>query len=152
MKKKKKLSTRRQAREACFKILYQIEILEETWVQTAESYWLNTPKVSDSVKKFTMELVEGVCGKIGDLDKFIIQKLENWKFERVALVDKIILRMGIFEILYREDIPDSVAINEAIEIAKKYSDSASSKFVNGILDKVSKTKQKYENERSKTPR
>ena len=73
-----------------------------------------------------------------DFDREIIKKLKNWEFSRVAVIDKVILRMAIAELLYFEDIPPQVSINEAIELAKKYSTAQSGKFINGLLDAIYK--------------
>ncbi len=134
-----KIGKRRQAREIVLKILYQIEVSGENPTTVLDSFWERNQNVNVSVKEFASDLAKGILEKYGELDDIIKQKLKNWRFDRVAVIDKNILRMGIFEILYRDDIPNSVSINEAIEIAKKYGDKDSSRFVNGILDKVSKS-------------
>ena len=134
-----KIGKRRQAREIVLKILYQIEVSDENPTTVLDSFWERNQNVNASVKDFASDLAKGILKKYEELDNIIKQKLKNWRFDRVAVIDKNILRMGIFEILYRDDIPNSVSINEAIEIAKKYGDKDSSRFVNGILDKVSKS-------------
>ena len=85
-----------------------------------------------------------LCGKFvityyeykDEFDKMIIKRLKNWELRRIAVIDKVILRLALAEILYFEDIPPEVSINEAIELAKKYSTEKSSKFINGILDAI----------------
>jgi len=135
-----KIGKRRQARENVLKILYQMEILGEDHNTVLESYWNTIPKIDSKVKEFANELVKGISEKRNELDEIIKSRLKNWNFDRVAVIDKNILRMGIYEIKFRDDIPDNVSINEAIEIAKKYGDVESSRFINGILDKVAKSK------------
>lgn len=137
---KAKIGKRRQARENVLKILYQVEILGDDLDSVLDRYWDASPTFDDTIKKFANELVRGIAEKKDELDGVIKNKLKNWNFERVAIIDKNILRMGVYEIMFREDIPDSVSINEAIEIAKKYGDQESSRFINGILDKVAKSK------------
>ncbi|MFH1640944.1 MAG: transcription antitermination factor NusB, partial [Candidatus Omnitrophota bacterium] len=88
------------------------------------------------VKNFTFELVKGVAENLEKIDSAIASYAANWQLKRMAFVDRNILRMGCFELMFREDIPPKVAINEAVELAKKYSDREAAKFVNGILDKV----------------
>lgn len=137
---KTKIGKRRQARENVLKILYQVEILGDDLNSVLDRYWDASPTFDDTIKKFANELVKGIAERKDELDEVIKNKLKNWNFERVAIIDRNILRMGVYEIMFREDIPDSVSINEAIEIAKKYGDQESSRFINGILDKVAKSK------------
>jgi len=137
---KVKIGKRRQARENVLKILYQMEILGDELDTVLDKYWDTSPTFDDTIKKFANELVKGIAEKKNELDEVIKNKLKNWNFERVAIIDRNILRMGVYEIMFRDDIPDSVSINEAIEIAKKYGDQESSRFINGILDKVAKSK------------
>lgn len=87
----------------------------------------------------TIGLVEGVRKHQPQIDEAIKQVAENWRLDRMAAIDRNILRLGAFEILHREDVPAKVAINEALELAKRYSTAQSSRFVNGILDKVLQT-------------
>jgi transcription antitermination factor NusB len=82
------------------------------------------------------ELVDGVAQHLEEIDAKIASYAANWELERMAVVDRNVLRMGSFELLYRQDIPPKVSINEAVELAKKFSGLASGKFVNGILDKI----------------
>lgn len=84
----------------------------------------------------TLSLVEGVRVHQEKIDEAIKQVAENWRLDRMAAIDRNILRLGAFEILHRDDIPAKIAINEAIELAKRYSTAQSSRFVNGILDKL----------------
>ena len=109
-------------------------------ITSKENSFFHGLQFDDTIKKFANELVKGIAEKKDELDEVIKNKLKNWNFERVAIIDRNILRMGVYEIMFREDIPDSVSINEAIEIAKKYGDQESSRFINGILDKVAKSK------------
>jgi len=142
---KAKIGKRRQARENVLKILYQMEILGDELDTVLDRYWDTSPTFDDTIKKFANELVKGIAEKKNELDEVIKNKLKNWNFERVAIIDRNILRMGVYEIMFRDDIPDSVSINEAIEIAKKYGDQESSRFINGILDKVAKSKSQMKN-------
>jgi len=87
-------------------------------------------------KDFSVRLTNLVIGHRDELDELIKGKVDNWEIERIALIDRILLRMGIAELLYFEDIPPKVSINEVIEMAKEYSTSNSGKFLNGILDAI----------------
>ena len=88
------------------------------------------------VQPFSKQLVLGVCEKIEDLDRLIIKSSKNWRLERMPRVDRNILRVGVYEILFREDIPPRVSIDEAVELAKKYGTEESGAFINGILDDI----------------
>jgi N utilization substance protein B len=85
---------------------------------------------------FGEELIQGALAHLDDIDQRIQQLAQNWEFDRIAKIDLAILRLAIFEMVYRKDIPPVVSINEAIEIAKKYSTEESGRFVNGVLDKI----------------
>ena len=89
-----------------------------------------------SVRVFAEDLIRGVLEKKDELDLRLQKYLRNWDMARMAVVDRNVLRMAIYELYYREDIPPVVSINEAIEIAKRFSTSESGKFVNGLLDRI----------------
>lgn len=125
------------ARECALKILYKIEIGKDSVRESMEDFWSRQEAVPD-VKDFTEKLVQGTHGNLSGIDSIISKYAENWEIKRIAVIDKNVLRLGIFELLYMDDIPAKVSINEAIELAKKYGDVDSGKFVNGILDKIRK--------------
>jgi N utilization substance protein B len=89
-----------------------------------------------SVRVFADKLIRGVIERRDELDKRIMQHAQNWELHRMAIVDRNILRLAVYEMLYREDIPPVVSINEAVDIAKRFSTQDSGKFVNGLLDKI----------------
>jgi transcription antitermination factor NusB len=124
-------------RECALKILYRIEISKDSVEPSIEDFW-SVEKAGDDVRDFANSLVRGTYENLSKIDSVISRYAENWEIKRMAVIDRNILRMGIFELLYRNDIPPKVSINEAIELAKKYGDIDSGKFVNGILDKVRK--------------
>jgi len=126
---------RRRARELALKILYQINITGEGYKESMATFW-KSHKTSQSVKEFATLLVTGTMENIAKIDEIISKYAMNWQIKRMAVVDRNILRMGTYELLYLPDIPPKVSINEAVDIAKKYSDPQSGKFVNGILDKI----------------
>ncbi|MBU1147763.1 MAG: transcription antitermination factor NusB [Candidatus Omnitrophica bacterium] len=126
------------ARECALKILYRIEISKDSVKDSMKDFW-SVEKVDKEVKDFANSIVDGACENLSGIDKLISKYADNWDIKRMAVIDKNILRMGIYEMLHREDIPQKVSINEAIELAKRYGDVDSGKFVNGILDKVRKT-------------
>lgn len=123
------------ARESALKILYRIEVSRESVESSIEDFW-SREKLSKEVKDFADALIRGVCENLSGIDSMISRYALNWEIKRIALIDKNILRIGIYELLYRDDIPPKVSINEAIDLAKRYGDIDSGKFVNGIMDKV----------------
>ena len=132
------MGKRRKSRELALQLLYQLDLQEAA---SAEPYlaefWARHP-VDDEVRDFAESLVRGTKLHQGKIDELIAQYAENWELERMAVVDRNILRDGVFELLWRADMPPKVAINEALEVAKKFSTRESSRFINGILDRVHK--------------
>lgn len=135
---------RTKAREYVLQMLYQVEITHGDWQEAMEGFWQSNQKeeISDELKEFSAELLGGVVKHMEEIDKKISKYAANWQLERMAFVDRNIMRLGCFELLFREDIPPKVAINEAVELAKKYSGLDSGKFVNAILDQVKIEKEK----------
>jgi N utilization substance protein B len=129
-----KKSRRRVVREKVLQILYAYEMNNESLQQLSRDILSDITDTTD--KSFAEELIRQVITNVEDLDKRIIHRVTNWEMNRIALIDKILLRIGICELLYFPDIPPKVSINESIEIAKDYSTSGSAKFINGILDAV----------------
>lgn len=130
---------RTKARECALKILYAIDITKDPERKCIDNFWESHPDIENDVKSFTEELVEGVAKNKDYIDQTISKYATNWQIQRMATIDRNILRMSTFELIFAEDIPPKVSINEAVEIAKKYGDRDSGKFVNGILDKINKT-------------
>jgi len=129
-----KKSRRRIVREKVLQILYAYEMNNDS-LQPLTSEILNEI-TDDADKKFAQELIKKVRANVEDLDRKIAHRVNNWEMSRIALIDKILLRMGICELLHFPDIPPKVSINESIEIAKDFSTAGSAKFINGILDAI----------------
>lgn len=128
--------SRRSAREAAFKALFQIDIGKSTTEQ-ALRYNLQGLKLTESEARFTREIVEGTHRQQPELDRLIQKYLVHWELQRLCAVDRNLLRLALFEILHRPDIPDAVAINESLELAKKYGSSEEAvAFINGVLDRA----------------
>lgn len=128
---------RTQARELAIQILYQMDITGLCCAECLDNFWQepdNDP--GGDVKSFTGDLVKGVSENLKAIDAKIAEYAANWQLKRMAVVDRNILRLGCYELMFRSDIPPKVSINEGVELAKKYSGLDSSKFVNGILDKI----------------
>ncbi len=129
---------RTKAREYVLQMLYQVDITRGNWQEILKSFWETNEEhdISDELKGFSAELLGGVVEHMQEIDKKISRYAANWQLERMAFVDRNIMRLGCFELIFREDIPPKVAINEAVELAKKYSGLESGKFVNAILDQI----------------
>ncbi|MBN1354566.1 MAG: transcription antitermination factor NusB [Candidatus Omnitrophica bacterium] len=133
------MRNRTKARECALKILYAVDIKKESHATCGRSFWENHVNVKDEIRDFATFLVDGVSQNITDIDSVISKCATNWQIQRMAIIDRNILRLSTFELLFAKDIPPKVSINEAIEMAKKYGDNDSSKFVNGVLDRINKT-------------
>lgn len=127
---------RTQARELALQLLYQVDLLKGKLTKEEREAFLAEHAEGHEVREYARELVDGVLRHQPAIDAAIDEVAKNWDLGRMAVIDRNILRMGIFELLHRPDIPPKVAINEAVDLAKKYSTKNSSAFVNGILDKV----------------
>ena len=124
--------SRHLCREIAIKILFQADVGRNPWQQVLNDA-LNERELPDGSKIFLEQLVKGAVRYLKEIDAEIVKYSDDWKIERMANTDRNILRLAIFEIKYLEDIPTGVTINEAVELAKKYGDEESGRFVNGIL-------------------
>jgi N utilization substance protein B len=105
--------------------------------ESLDNFWLGQEEGEDSgIKQFTLELINGVQEHRETIDHKIAQYAKNWELKRMAVVDRNILRQACYELLFRPDIPPKVSINEAINLAKRFSGEEAGKFVNGILDRI----------------
>ncbi|MFQ5824645.1 MAG: transcription antitermination factor NusB [bacterium] len=129
------MSKRRKARELALRASYALEMSGNPVDKIIEEMLLFRPE-EEKVKQFAIELLKKSVEHKRYFDDIISDKAFNWEFERIAILDKLIMRIAICEFLYFEDIPPKVSIDEAIEIAKKYSTENSGKFINGILDGI----------------
>ncbi len=140
------MARRRKAREYALQFLYGIDLvaLESESRRThdlfrgLDEFWKDAGEVNPDVKAFAEGLIRGVVEHLEDIDSLIQKAVDKWKLLRLAAIDRNIIRMAAYEILFREDIPDAVSINEALEIAKRFSTAESAAFINGILDRISK--------------
>ncbi len=145
--------TRRRSRELALKLIYCFPEGEFDVRLLLDSFWANFRFADDvlgepldnvemplpvEVARYTEGLVIGVAQNLAQIDQTIGQHSTNWALQRIAQVDLSILRLAAFELLYRPDVPASVAINEAIELGKQYGTKESPAFINGILDKISR--------------
>lgn len=130
------------AREFALQILYQMDMTHDNCEISLGNFWAAhlEEHIEEEVKNFTNQLVNGVFDNLAAIDKIIAGFATNWQLKRMAVVERNILRMGCFELTFRNDIPPKVSINEAVDLAKKYSGREAGKFVNGVLDKIKKEK------------
>lgn len=128
---------RRKSRELALRMLYQLETNSSNPELALENYCNIFPYQQDVVD-YAGSLMLGVKKDREIIDTYIQDASEHWKINRIAFVDKNILRIGIYEMLFSEDVPPKVAIDEAIELAKKYGNEDSGNFINGVLDRVFK--------------
>jgi N utilization substance protein B len=129
---------RRKAREYALQLLFQLDIRKEKpSVTLFKRFWADEDP-DEEVRAFAEEIVKGTFKHIRTINSQVLASAKNWNLDRMAVIDRNVLRLATYEILYRIDIPPSVTINEAIELAKKYGTDESGAFVNGILDSIAR--------------
>ncbi|MBN2407178.1 MAG: transcription antitermination factor NusB [Elusimicrobia bacterium] len=139
------MTARRKARELALKALYVMDLLG---VKSSEAWKIiDHDEKNEKIEGFARELVEGTEKNLDFIDRLIFEYARNWEMDRIAKVDKAIIRMGLYEIYFEENIPKNASINEAVELAKYYSTSKSHKFINGILDSCSRKSAKADENR-----
>ncbi|WP_050180810.1 transcription antitermination factor NusB [Domibacillus robiginosus] len=126
---------RRTAREKGIQALYQMDL---SGAESSEAV-ANVLEESDSDSSYLREIVTGVEQHREEIDTIIKSNLEKWSFDRLAKVDRNILRLAVYEMQYSDDVPAKVAVNEAIELAKYFSDERAGKFINGVLSKINQS-------------
>jgi transcription antitermination factor NusB len=127
---------RTQARELALQLLYQLDLRGEEILPEITAYLDDEASGDQEIRTFAKDLVMGFWERRASIDQKIEEVAKNWQLRRMAAIDRNILRLATFELLHREDIPPLVTINEAIDIAKKFSTKNSGPFVNGILDNI----------------
>ena len=136
--------SRRKARDITFKYVYSTlygegeldDVIQS--IITADSDEIEN--LDDEEKEYFDKVSQGIKEYEVDIDRMILSKLKNWTIERIFKIDLAILRLAVYEIMYFEDMPPKVAVNEAVELAKRYGNDASSNFVNGVLREILKDK------------
>ena len=131
------MGKRRSGRELAFRLLFQADVGNLTLAEVFQT-GRDASDATEEVWQFATELARGAWENRAELDPIIKRYAAGWTLERMANADRNLLRLAIYEILHREDIPQSVSINEAVELAKKYSTADSAKFINGILGSFSR--------------
>ena len=132
------MRNRTKSRECALQMLYQVDIRHSDSAQIISEFWQAHEQITDDIKAYATQLVEGTLRRLAEIDRLIGAHADNWDIKRMAVIDRNILRVGAFELLYLEDVPAKVCINEAIELAKRFGDAESGKFINGVLDAIHK--------------
>ncbi len=137
------MGRRRQSREIALQMLYQMEMTGLHPEEVIQLYYQLTSdtddkgyQIPDSVRPFAEKLISGVYAYREDIDRIIVKASENWRLERMSIIDRNILRIAVFEMLYCLEIPPKVSINEAVDLGKTFGSPDSGAFINGILDHI----------------
>lgn len=131
------MSARRKGRELALQVLYQLEMTSEASEQGMAAF-AESFETTPRAQEFAWELVRGVLERRNEIDASIAEASEHWRFERLSRVDANVIRIAVFEMTQPPRLPLEIAINEAIEVARKYGTAESANFVNGVLDQVAK--------------
>jgi len=129
---------RRRAREYALQILFQIDITNDEFTEEMFNEFWEGNEEDKEVRDFTRDIVLNTLGNLNKIDELIQKSTDHWTLQRMAVIDRNILRAATSELLFRPDIPPTVVINEAIEVAKKYSTEDSASFINGVLDRIAR--------------
>jgi len=134
------MAIRREARECAVQLLFQLDMNPSKDLDaTFKAFWSLNSRINDPrIRTFTETLVRGVRENIASIDSTIKKSAEHWDIKRMGVIDRNVMRMAIYEMLFCSDIPPAVSINEAVDIAKYFSCRESGRFVNGILDRIRK--------------
>ena len=131
---------RHHAREAAVQMLYQWEVGRSSLDEVLTTFWLHDDSqavtLSDDHRAFAQKLAAGVVDTVGNLDPVIAESAEHWRIERMNVLDRLILRLAVYEFLHEAETPARVIINEALELARTFSNDDSVRFINGILDAI----------------
>jgi transcription antitermination protein NusB len=132
------MGTRRKSRELCLQMLFQWDMGKQTPEHVTKTFWTERTDVDDSTREFAEQLFQLATSRQTEIDELIQKNAQHWRLERMAAVDRNVLRTGVAEFLSSNKTPKPVVINEALEVARKYSAPESVQFINGVLDSVGK--------------
>jgi N utilization substance protein B len=131
---------RHRAREAALQMLYQWEVGRLSMVEVRQTFWAQTREgrepLSEDLQGFATRLADGAASRVAELDPLIAEAAEHWRIERMNVMDRLILRLAVYEFLHERDTPGKVVINEALELARSFSGDEAVRFINGILDGI----------------
>lgn len=134
--------SRHRAREAAVQMLYQWEVGRASMHEVQRTFWSHAPEgtpLSEDLRGFATSLANGTADHVGELDPLITDAADNWRIERMNVLDRLILRLAVYEFLHEPETPGKVIINEALELARSFSADDSVRFINGILDAIRRT-------------
>jgi N utilization substance protein B len=129
---------RRKGRELALQMLFQWDLSKDSFHNVRRTFWTLHSESEEEVRAFADRLVEGTVEHIEPIDVLLARHAEHWRISRMAVVDRNVLRVATYELLYETQTPPAVVINEALEVARKFSTSESIHFINGILDSIRK--------------
>jgi len=138
---------RRRAREYALQVLFQIDLAEVAAQPALQQFWESHEAEPDE-REFAERLVLGVQDRRRELDRWIVGSAQNWRLERMAVVDRNVLRLAVYELLDEENTPPAVIIDEAVAVAKRFGSGDSGAFVNGVLDSIRRRLEKERSEQS----
>ncbi|HKE05877.1 MAG TPA: transcription antitermination factor NusB [Blastocatellia bacterium] len=130
------MGARRRARECALQMLFSYDVAHPSVEELIETYWGEMAEAAEEVRRFANELVAGTISHLDEIDERIRLRTEHWRISRMATVDRNLLRLAVFEFMYQPSTPTTVAINEALEIARRFSTHEATQFINGILDAI----------------
>jgi N utilization substance protein B len=130
------MGARRKARECALQILFSYDVARPSIDDLLATYWGEIAEGAEDVRIFANELAIGTISHLDEIDERIRIRTEHWRIPRMAIVDRNLLRMAVYEFLYQPSTPKTVAINEALEIARRFSTTEATQFINGILDAI----------------
>lgn len=143
------MGTRRKARECALQMLFAADVAKTSGETVTRNFWeeLGEPETDEATRQFSVKLTLGTLGELESVDDRIRTRAEHWRIERMAIVDRNVLRLAVYEFLF-EDTPHTVIINEALEIARRFSTFEATQFINGILDAIKHDLEKKNNKNS----
>lgn len=130
------MGARRKARECALQMLFSYDVSRPSASELVETYWGEMAEAAEDVREFANELALGTIANLDEIDERIRIRTEHWRIPRMAIVDRNLLRLAVYEFLHQPNTPKTVAINEALEIARRFSTSEATQFINGILDAI----------------
>jgi len=145
------MGARRKARECALQMLFQFDLARQPVDELIRTYWGELAEAADDVREFANDLVIGVVNHLDEIDERIRHRTEHWRISRMAVVDRNLLRLAVYEFVYQANTPKTVAINEALEIARRFSTHEATQFVNGILDAIKRDMETNPPPRPTTP-
>jgi len=130
------MGARRKARECALQMLFQFDVAQPSKDELLRTYWGEMSEAKEDVQDFASRLAIGTIDHVEEIDNLIGVRAENWRIERMAIVDRNLLRLAVYEFLHEPSTPKTVVINEALEIARRFSTFEATQFINGVLDSI----------------